>query len=96
MLALTHKAKYKKYSTIVTNSNGMKCPLTICKPTEDELSRHSIFLFIKYFIQMKRALINFKNTFTIRECLKFLMRERVKRVVTYVLNFIITLLLINY
>ena len=31
----------------------MKCPLTIYKPTEDELPGHSIFRFIKYFIQMK-------------------------------------------
>ena len=31
----------------------MKCPLPICKPTEDELFGHSPFLYIKYFIPMK-------------------------------------------
>ena len=34
----------------------MKCLLTTCKPTENELFGHSIFLFIKYFIQMKTIL----------------------------------------
>ena len=33
----------------------MKCLLTIFKPTEDVLSRHSIFWFTKYFIQMKNS-----------------------------------------
>ena len=37
----------------------MKSPLTICKSTEDESSGHSIFLFIKYFIQMKYFLFFF-------------------------------------
>ena len=37
----------------------MKCPLTIYKPIEDELSGHPIFLFIKYFTQMKKNIALF-------------------------------------
>jgi hypothetical protein len=44
---------------------------------------------------MKRTLTNFKNIHK-RECLKFLTRERVQRVVADVLNFIIIIKTINY
>ena len=39
------------------NTIFMKCPLKKFKPTENKLSRHSIFLFIKYFIPMKKILL---------------------------------------
>jgi hypothetical protein len=44
---------------------------------------------------MKRTLTNFKNIHN-RECLKFLMRERVQRVVAHVLYLIIIIKTINY
>ena len=58
---LINISAYYDYTNPLVSVNDMKCPLTIYKSTENELLRHSIFLFIKYFIQIMKISTRFFN-----------------------------------